>query len=846
MKNRTTLQRTAGFAALFFSQLANAQNPLITDQFTADPTARVFDGRVYVYPSHDILPPTEARADWFCMEDYHVFSSNNLIDWTDHGAIVSQTNVPWVDASSYSMWAPDCVEKEGKYYFYFPANTKSGGFAIGVAISDSPSGPFKPQPNPIESVHGIDPCVLIDQDGSAYLYYSLGKIFVAKLKDNMIELASEPQEIENLPTQGLLEGPFVFERNGIYYLTYPHVENKTERIEYATAKSPMGPFKPRGIIKDESPGGCWTVHHSILKYNDQWILFYHDNDLSPDDDKRRSMRADRLNFKKNGDIRKVIPTLRGVGIADATSTLQIDRYSEISDSGISISFLNEANRFDGWKTVFSEQDAWIRFNQVHFGAPELQSVQVRARSSSGGILEIRRDQKNGPVIAQVKIDKGSEWNIVTAPLRHIPDGIHNLFITQLAPQEIELDWIRFEPTANASITPWTTGAWETGRYRNLFLETGHSLEEIEARLAKTYADLFEGPNRVYFESGDDMAYVSDIKNHDARTEGLSYGMMVAVQLDKKEVFDRLWRWTKKYMQHQEGPREAYFAWSVNPETGKMNAPNSASDGELYFITDLLFAANRWGNDTGINYYAEARRILDAMWSKDGTDGIRNLINVEHKMITFVPEGRGYEFTDPSYHVPAFYEIWAEYAHDGHADFYRECARVSREYLHKACHPETGLTSDYAGFDGAPVGRWMTDFGFDSWRVPMNIAMDYVWYAKDIDWQQEYGNRIQRFLYAQGIDSFKDQFKTDGSPREKIMSAGGYTTLRHSLGLVSTVATASIMGTDATSREFIEAIWNAKLEPYEDGYFDPYYDGFLYLFSLMHLSGNYRIITPGSE
>jgi oligosaccharide reducing-end xylanase len=391
--------------------------------------------------------------------------------------------------------------------------------------------------------------------------------------------------------------------------------------------------------------------------------------------------------------------------------------------------------------------------------------------------------------------------------------------------------------------PWDKGAWETGQYRNVFLEAGYKQKEIDVKLAKAYDDLFKGSNRVYFEVGDSMAYVTDVKNRDARTEGLSYGMMVAVQLDKKEVFDRLWRWTAKYMQHQEGPRQAYFAWSVNPQTGRRNSAGSASDGELYFITTLLFASNRWGNDTGINYYAEARRILDAMWSKDGTDGIRNIINVEHKMITFVPEGRGYNWTDPSYHVPAFFEIWAEYARDGHEDFYRQCADVARKFLHKACHPVTGLTPDYAEFDGTPQTGRMSAFGFDSWRVPMNIAMDYSWYARDKAWQQDYCSRIQNFLYSQGADTFVDQYNIDGTPRERIMMAPGYRSLRHSLGFVGAAATASIMGTQAKSWKFVDGVWNAKLEPYEDGYFDPYYDGFLYLFSLMHLSGNYRIIKP---
>jgi oligosaccharide reducing-end xylanase len=173
--------------------------------------------------------------------------------------------------------------------------------------------------------------------------------------------------------------------------------------------------------------------------------------------------------------------------------------------------------------------------------------------------------------------------------------------------------------SRGKMKPWDKGAWETGLYRNVFLEAGYNQEDIDAKLAKAYHDVFEGPNRVYFEVGDSMAYISDLKNHDARTEGLSYGMMVAVQLNKKEVFDRLWRWTQKYMQHQGGARDAYFAWSIKPETVKHNSEGSASDGELYFITDLVLASNRWGNNTGINYYAEARRILDAMWSKDGTE-----------------------------------------------------------------------------------------------------------------------------------------------------------------------------------------------------------------------------------
>ncbi|MEO7765972.1 MAG: glycosyl hydrolase family 8 [Ferruginibacter sp.] len=394
-------------------------------------------------------------------------------------------------------------------------------------------------------------------------------------------------------------------------------------------------------------------------------------------------------------------------------------------------------------------------------------------------------------------------------------------------------------------TSKSLAAFYTGKYRNLFAEAGYSHSDINNKVQKAYYDVFEGPNHVYFEVDDTMAYVSDVKNKDARTEGLSYGMMIAVQLNNKEVFDKVWRFSKKYLQHQDGPREGYFAWSFNPTTMKQNSPGSASDGELYFITSLLFASNKWGNNTGINYYREARRILDAMWKKDGSGNIYNLINTEHKQITFVPEGNNYNWTDPSYHLPAFMEIWALYAKDGHEQFYKDCADTSRAFLHRACDPVTGLNSDYAEFSGAPhPTKWMPPaFRYDSWRVPMNITMDYVWFGKDKAWQEDYAKRFQNFLRSKGMGAYDDQFNTDGTKPEFILQAGPVKKLRHSIGLVSTAATASLMTNEKKSMDFVHALWKAKLEPYDDGYFDPYYDGLMYLFSLLHLSGKYQIIKP---
>lgn len=429
-------------AGLGFVVGIQAQNPIITGQFTADPTARVFEGKLYLYPSHDIPSPIERLKEWFCMADYHVFSSENLVDWTDHGMILSQENVPWVDSESYSMWAPDCVYKDGKYYFYFPASPKGKkGFNVGVAIADKPYGPFKPLPEPIKGVGGIDPCVLLDTDGQAYLYWSGRGLNVAKLKDNMTELASEPVLVADVE-DGFKEGPFAFKHNGKYYLTYPWVKDKTECLAYAMSDNPMGPFEYKGIIMEQSPTGCWTNHHSLVEYKGQWYLFYHHNDYSPEFDKNRSVRADSLTFNPDGTIQLVTPTLRGVGITDAGKAIQLDRYSAISQEGASIDYIDQANKFDGWKVLFNHKDAWVSYNRVDFGNQEWQKVDARVLSSAGGTLGVYANEK---MIAEIEVPASvSEWKTLSVPVEVAQAGIQDLRVSLVKGNDVQLDWIRFE------------------------------------------------------------------------------------------------------------------------------------------------------------------------------------------------------------------------------------------------------------------------------------------------------------------------------------------------------------------------------------------------------------------
>ena len=683
---------------------------------------------------------------------------------------------------------------------------------------------------------------------------------MARLKDNLIELADEEMQnpteapngmkfyghaVEGLP-EGFKEGPFAFERNGKFYLTYPWVrkENGTECLAYAMSDKPMGPYEYKGIIMKEHENGCWTNHHSIVEYKGQWYLFYHNNAYSPWFDKNRSVCADSLFFNPDGTIQEVKPTLRGIGVTDARTMVQMDRYSSIG-GGATIEYNDTTNRFLGWKTILPK-DGFVTYANVQIPEGEY-TVWVNKPGFWGRaeIVDIRK------TTLELKVNK-------------LPNGLHELVLTNKGKAPVEVDWISLNP--RTPLVPSSSGGLATGTYRNLFVEAGHSEAEVEAKLRQVFDDVFKGKNRCYFEAGKDMAYISDLKNKDVRTEGMSYGMMIAVQFDRKDIFDRLWRWSKKYMQMQDGPMKGYFRWSCKPD-GTPNANGPASDGELYYITSLIFASNRWGNSGEIDYLKEAQYILDCIQPRQteftmrrGMDGKRlekpvttkrtvSLIDPETDLITFVP---GVSFTDPSYHIPAFYEVWARYAEDGRASYWRECARKSREYLHKSVHPLTGLNDDYNNFDGTPLhnNRLLGDcFRYDSWRVPMNIALDYSWACSDRQWQQNYGHTIQNFFFSQGIDSYLDQYNTDGTLPKQILPAGTYQPkLRHSIGLMATLAASSIMCSHPKSYDFIDRLWNAKHKPDADGYFDAYYDGLLRLFAFMHLSGHYRVIekTPQLE
>jgi oligosaccharide reducing-end xylanase len=381
------------------------------------------------------------------------------------------------------------------------------------------------------------------------------------------------------------------------------------------------------------------------------------------------------------------------------------------------------------------------------------------------------------------------------------------------------------------------GAFYSGEYRNLFSEyLGKSDAEVQAKLDVAWNQLFYGSDdfeRVYYPVGQDMAYIEDIGNSDVRTEGMSYGMMIAVQLNKQEEFNRLWKWAKTYMYQAEGPYQGYFAWHCTTDGKKLDS-NPASDGEEWFATALLFASARWGNGTGIfDYQAQAQEILDTMLHKEDqkSDLATNMFNINNHQVVFVPKiGRDSSFTDPSYHLPTYYELWSRSAQQDQ-EFWAQAAQTSRGYFQKAANPQTGLMPDYANFDGTPYGTDdHEDFRFDAWRTLSNVAVDDAWFAAD-PWQVEQSNRVLDFLTSQGIDSYANQYTLDG----KALSSD------HSTGLVSMSAVAALAADPEKGKPFVQALWDVKIPSGKWRY----YDGMLYMLGLLHDSGNFRIYMPGS-
>ncbi|MEI6892643.1 MAG: family 43 glycosylhydrolase [Pontiella sp.] len=440
MKKRIKLNRVAGvlripivFILLLFISL-NAPaiedgNPLVSHIFTADPSAHVFEGRVYIYGSHD-----KDNSSGYNMEDYHVLSSSNLVDWVDHGMVLHVSNVVWAVSR---MWAPDCAYKDGTYYFYFPARDSTGAKRIGVATSDSPAGPFEPEETYIEGTNEIDPAVFVDDDEQVYLYWGGHTLKVAKLDETMKQIDGEITEVE---VDYYYEGPWMHKKDGVYVLSYStgsyHPDTSNHLIAYSTSTSPMGPFTYQGIVNGNVPG--ITNHGSTLKHKGQWYYFYHNTNLSGIST-RRCIVADYMHHNDDGSIRTIIQTDLGIGQYDGLSAIEAENYTETE------TVEKRENTDDGLHVVFDPGDELI-FTHVDMDDEVTTKVILRiASDSSTGSLEIRTESNQ--LLGSISIpDTGGTdvWVTVTNQIDQL-SGSHDisLFFVNTETNQLRLDWFYF-------------------------------------------------------------------------------------------------------------------------------------------------------------------------------------------------------------------------------------------------------------------------------------------------------------------------------------------------------------------------------------------------------------------
>ncbi len=320
---------------------AKPNQPLVTHIFTADPSAHVFEGKLYIYPSHDLAHngPDNDNGDQYLMEDYHVLSMEDVgSPCIDNGEALHMKDVPWV---SKQMWAPDAAYKNGIYYLYFPARDKEGNFRIGVATSSHPAGPFKAEADYIPGSFSVDPAVFTDDDGKTYMYFgglwggqlekwqtgifipdeegpsgdepALGPM-ISELSDDLLTFKTNPQAITILDENGkpltagdedrrYFEGPWMHKYNGNYYLSYS--TGSTHYLVYAISNNPKGPFTYQGRILEPVIG--WTTHHSIVQFKDKWYLFYHDSSLSGGVNHKRCVKFTELKYNEDGTIQTILP-----------------------------------------------------------------------------------------------------------------------------------------------------------------------------------------------------------------------------------------------------------------------------------------------------------------------------------------------------------------------------------------------------------------------------------------------------------------------------------------------------------------------------------------------------------
>ena len=455
------------------------RNPIVQTCYSTDPAPMVDGDRLYVYTGHD-----EAGADFFWMYDWRVFSTADMVNWTDHGSPLSLASFEWADDRA---WAPQCIARDGKYYFYVPVHSKlSGGMAIGVAVGDTPYGPFKDALGKPLYDNGswdhIDPTVFIDDDGQAWIYWGNPRLYYAKLNRDMISIDGEVKTIEfteegfGAPdpskrergkkyTDTYTEGPWAFKRNGIYYMMYA-AGGVPEHIAYSTSTTPTGPWTYRGTIMPQmNETQSFTNHAGICDFKGHSYFFYHTGNLPGGGGFGRSVAVEEFKYNADGTIPQILPTRTGVA---PIGTLNPYQRVQGETMAYSMGVRTEWTDTEGVFVSDIHHGDWIRLSEVDFGqegqwpkgtpfSGKPSRLQLKARVSSGmvgGTMEMRLDSLRGQVIATIEVGGTGgyeKFTTVTSDLRERPTGKHEVFLTftgMKGRKLMNLDWWQIVPDHN--------------------------------------------------------------------------------------------------------------------------------------------------------------------------------------------------------------------------------------------------------------------------------------------------------------------------------------------------------------------------------------------------------------
>lgn len=388
---------------------ARADNPIVQTIYTADPAPLVHNGRVYLYTGHD-----EDGSTWFTMRDWRVWSSADMVNWTDHGSPMSLSTFSWANADA---WAGQAVERNGRFYWYVPVRLSNGSTAIGVGVADSPTGPFRDAlGRPLIQNAEIDPTVFIDGDGQAYLYYGNPRLQYVKLNADMISYSGAPTQIPltpagfgartgdpNRPTL-YEEGPWFYKRNGLYYMVFA-AKCCSEFIAYSTSPGPTGPWTYRGTIMP-TQGSSFTNHAGIIDFNGGSYFFYHNGALPGGGGFTRSVAVEKFTYNADGTIPTINMTSGG---APQIGTLNPYTRQEAETIGWETGIETQPSSEGGMNVGWIENGDWIKVKGVGFGAGASSFSARVASATGGGRIEVRLDGVSGPLAGTCTVPGSGGW-----------------------------------------------------------------------------------------------------------------------------------------------------------------------------------------------------------------------------------------------------------------------------------------------------------------------------------------------------------------------------------------------------------------------------------------------------